>query len=92
MGKCPRGLKTCEQVFIRYYEDKKHYLCFGVLKRKGRGGVRMDCIRHCIRGHYHKKPVVTDATPDEAIVFAAGFAHAVHEWLYEFGPYNEWRD
>ena len=91
MGKCPRGLKTCEQKFIKHYADND-WLCFGIMERKGPGGVKMDCIRHCMKTFFHKKPKKVDSTPDEALVMAAGYSHTVHEWLDEFEPFGEWRD
>ena len=89
---CPRKRKSCKQVFIKYYDDGRHYLCFGISNRKNPGGVRMDCIRHCIRTHYHKKPLCTECTPDEAQIMVVGYGYSVHEWLDAFEPFNKWRE
>ena len=91
MSKCPRGLKSCEQAYMVEYEDN-NYFCFGVMARKGPGGVKMDVIRRCMKTHFHKKPEKIDSTPDEAIETITGYSMAVTAWLDSFGPYNEWRD
>lgn len=88
---CPRKRKSCKQVFIKHYHGG-YYFCFGISKRKNPGGVRMDCIRQCMKTHFHKKPMCIECTPDEAAIMGLGFGYAGHEWLDKFEPYGEWRE
>ena len=89
---CPRKLKTCMQTFYRAYNDGRHYICSGILKRKGRGGVKMDVCRVCIKGHFHKNPITIDVTPDEAMVYSLALTACADAWLENFAPFNKWRE
>ena len=52
----------------------------------------MDCIRICLKGHYHKKVFVIDCTPDEAMVFGIANQVVANAWMENFKPYEDWRE
>ena len=89
---CPRKRKTCKQVHYRKF-DEGTYVCSGILERKSKGGVKMDCIRICERTRYHWKKVhVFECTPEEALEGAVAYIEAFYAWLNKFKPYQKWRE
>jgi hypothetical protein len=89
--KCPTRKKTCTPKAFKEFECGS-WFCVGITTRKCPRGSKMDVIKLCIDGYYHKGANLMQLTPDEAAQIGGMFSIVAADWMNEFPEYQGFID